>query len=46
MIYSLTNPALAAWLLEGVSFLASELERNSEMKEAIDTVKELWGSGS
>lgn len=45
VIYNLTNPALAAWLLEGIRFLPSGTEETEQMREAAKVVKALWGAG-
>lgn len=46
VIYSLAHQSLAAWLLEGLSFIQSGIERTDEMRDAVKTVKALWSAGS
>lgn len=40
--YSLTTPALADWLIQGLDFLAAEYEHSEEVKDALDAVRGDW----
>jgi DNA-binding transcriptional ArsR family regulator len=44
--YSLTNPELAAWLLEGLKFLEGGIAYQEEMKSAVDHARRMWMGGS
>jgi DNA-binding transcriptional ArsR family regulator len=43
VFYSLTHPALAAWLLDGITFLSSGVEESEQMRDAAQAVKAMWG---
>lgn len=43
VFYSLTHPALAVWLVDGISFLSSGVEESEQMREAAQAVKAMWG---
>ena len=43
--YHLTQPKLARWLMGGLDFLESELDRGSERKELLEEARSLWASG-
>ncbi|MDX2154250.1 MAG: metalloregulator ArsR/SmtB family transcription factor [Bryobacteraceae bacterium] len=42
VIYSLCQPKLAGWLLEGLQFLEGELALQGEMREAVETARQMW----
>lgn len=44
VIYSLTDASLASWLLEGLKFLEGEIEQSEQIRSAVETVREIWGS--
>lgn len=43
VIYSLTQPSLAGWLLQGITFLTSEMDQRDQVREAAQSVKAIWG---
>lgn len=45
VIYSLSDARLAEWLLEGLKFLEGEIEQSELMRNAVETVRGIWGSG-
>lgn len=40
--YSLSNPELAEWLLEGLRFLEGSLAHHENMKSAVDNARRMW----
>lgn len=42
--YSLENPDLAGWLLQGLDFVAAEIEHGSRLRSAVQQAKKVWGS--
>lgn len=42
VIYRLTHPSLAAWLLQGLDFLAQDLAHGDEMRGLLDRVRHQW----
>jgi DNA-binding transcriptional ArsR family regulator len=42
VIYRLTTPELAEWLLKGIQFLEGNLAHAEQMRSVMETVKELW----
>lgn len=42
VFYSLSNPELAGWLLDGLRFLEGGLAYQEEMKSAVDNARRLW----
>jgi DNA-binding transcriptional ArsR family regulator len=42
VFYSLTNPALADWLIRGLDFLEAEYTHSEEVKGALDAVRSDW----
>ena len=42
VIYSLTNPKLAVWLVDGLQFLEAELVAQLEIREAVETARSIW----
>lgn len=42
VFYSLTNPRIAQWLLEGLEFLASGLVHHEDLRSAVKDAKRLW----
>ncbi len=42
--YHLTRPSLAGWLLDGLRYLESEILDASELHEAIERVRDTWGT--
>lgn len=42
MIYSLTQPQLADWLLNGLQFLEGELAFVEHMRGAVESVRTVW----
>ncbi len=40
--YSLSNPAFADWLLEGLQFLETGLLRHEDLRTAVQTARRLW----
>lgn len=40
--YRLNHPELAAWLLEGLNFLAEEQSTTEQMREAVNNAREVW----
>ncbi len=42
VIYSLCQPKLAGWLTEGLQFLEGELAMQGEMREAVETARQMW----
>ncbi len=42
VIYSLCQPKLALWLLDGLQFLEGELTKQEEMREAVEKARHLW----
>jgi DNA-binding transcriptional ArsR family regulator len=42
--YHLQQPALAAWILQGLDFSGGELGFGEHMREAIEEVRSLWSS--
>lgn len=40
--YRLTKPALAIWLLEGLKFLSEEPSVAEQMREALDSARQVW----
>ncbi|MBI5281645.1 MAG: helix-turn-helix transcriptional regulator [Candidatus Solibacter usitatus] len=43
VIYRLTNPELAGWLLRGIGFLEDNLDGAERMRSVVASVKGLWG---
>ena len=41
MFYSLANPDLALWLLEGLKFTGLELERSQELHSALEDLQQI-----
>lgn len=46
VIYSLTQPKLAAWLFDGMEFLEGELTTREEMREAVEAARRQWNNGN
>ena len=44
MIYSLTAPALATWLMDGLQFLESHLTETEKLRSDVQSVREIWSS--
>jgi len=44
--YSLTNPELAPWLMEGLKFLEGGIAYQEEMKFAVEDARRMWMGGS
>ncbi len=42
VFYSLTNPRIAQWLLEGLEFLAGGLVHHVDLRSAVKDAKRLW----
>lgn len=42
VFYSLSNPAFADWLLEGLQFLETGLMRHEDLRAAVETARRLW----
>jgi DNA-binding transcriptional ArsR family regulator len=42
VFYSLTNPRLAEWLLEGLEFLAGGLIHHEDLRSAVQDARRLW----
>jgi DNA-binding transcriptional ArsR family regulator len=42
VFYSLSHPQLAAWILEGLDFLAMEFDLGEKMRSAVEEVRNLW----
>ncbi len=42
--YRLQNPALARWLLQGLDFVAAEIEHGSRLRSAVLKARKVWGS--
>jgi DNA-binding transcriptional ArsR family regulator len=42
--YRLLQPRMAAWLLDGLTFLERELALNEEARSALDRVRQEWTS--
>ena len=42
VIYSLTNPALAAWLLQGLAYLEGGISHTEQVRDAVESVNKLW----
>jgi len=42
VIYRLTNPGLAAWLLHGLDFLSQDLDYTHQMRDLLDSVRNHW----
>lgn len=40
--YSLTNPAFAEWLLDGLQFLGTGLAWHEDIRAAVETARRLW----
>ncbi len=40
--YHLLLPDLASWLLDGLKFVASDLDLNAEMRNAIEKARKIW----
>lgn len=40
--YSLSNPKLAEWLMEGIEFLAGGLVHHEDLRSAARTARQLW----
>lgn len=40
--YSLTNPEMAEWLLQGLRFLEGGLARHEDVKSAVENARRLW----
>lgn len=40
--YSLVDPELARWLLEGLEFIVGRLDKTKEMRSAVEEVRHLW----
>lgn len=43
--YSLSNPELAEWLLQGLGFLERGFAHQEEMRAAVDQARRLWSPG-
>ena len=44
VIYSLTAPALATWLMDGLQFLESHLTETEKMRTDVASARDIWGS--
>lgn len=42
--YRLENPELAGWLLQGLDFVAAEIEHSSRLQSAMKQARKVWGS--
>ncbi len=40
--YSLSQPDLAGWILEGLEFIVQRLEQRHELRSAVEEVRHLW----
>ena len=40
--YSLTEPELARWLLEGLEFIVSRLDKSKELRSAVEEARHVW----
>lgn len=46
VFYHLKNPKLAVWLLEALKFVEEEQSNSNEIRQAIDSARELWSTHS
>lgn len=44
VFYSLTAPALAGWLRDGLQFLEGRLAETDRMRNEVESVKDIWGA--
>jgi DNA-binding transcriptional ArsR family regulator len=42
VFYSLSNPAIAEWLLDGLQFLEGGMAHHEDMKSAMENARRLW----
>jgi DNA-binding transcriptional ArsR family regulator len=42
VFYSLFQPELAQWLLQGLEFIEAQLVRSDEIRSAVETVRDMW----
>jgi DNA-binding transcriptional ArsR family regulator len=42
--YHTTQPALAAWILQGLDFIEVELSKDVAIREAVEEARRLWAS--
>ena len=42
VFYQLKNPKMAEWLLEGLQFVAEEQTTSEELRQAINSAREIW----
>lgn len=45
MIYSLTQPALAEWLMRGLDFLEGEIALTEGIRDALESARQIWTRG-
>ena len=45
MIYSLTQPALAGWLMRGFDFLEGENALTEGIRDALESARQIWTRG-
>jgi DNA-binding transcriptional ArsR family regulator len=44
VIYSLSQPSLADWLLDGLRFLEGEMSHAEKMRDAVESARSMWGA--
>ena len=42
--YRLQTPLLAGWLLQGLDFVAAEIEHSTKLESAVKQARKVWGS--
>lgn len=46
VIYHLVQPALAAWLLDGLKFVEGEIQMAEQIRQAVDEVRTIWSESN
>jgi DNA-binding transcriptional ArsR family regulator len=46
VIYHLVQPALAAWLLDGLKFVEGEIQMTEQIRQAVDEVRTIWSESN
>jgi len=46
VFYHLVQPALAAWLLDGLKFVEGELHMSDQIRQAVEEVRTMWSEST